>query len=166
MKEKDHSLASKLVEMADSDRSMRINFIDGKMDWDDSVDEGHQEQLMQMVREGGWPTISRVGPEASRAAWLIVQHAPSLEFMEYCLELMEALPAGEIDPVNIAYLKDQVLMMSGKPQIYGTQYQGTGNDMQLWVVDDFEHLDERRANIGLDTVAANEARLRRLYKVD
>ncbi|MFZ1250094.1 MAG: DUF6624 domain-containing protein [Candidatus Microsaccharimonas sp.] len=162
----DHSFVDKLLEMAETDGSMRRNFIDSNKAWDSSVDEDNQAKLMEIVREAGWPIISRVGPEASRAAWLIVQHAPSLEFMEHCLELMEALPAEEIDPANIAYLKDRVLMMNGKPQVYGTQYQGTGDDMQLWPVDDMGHVDERRASLGLDPIAENEARLRRVNKIN
>ncbi|MFZ1301150.1 MAG: DUF6624 domain-containing protein [Candidatus Microsaccharimonas sp.] len=165
MEKIDHSLANKLLEMAEADRSMRTNFLDSNADWDSSVDEDNQTQLMEIVKETGWPIISKIGSEASRAAWLIVQHASNLEFMEYCLGLMEVLPASEIDPANVAYLKDRVLMMNGKPQVYGTQYQGIGNDMQLWPIDDMEHVDERRASLGLDSIVENEARLRRRNKI-
>jgi hypothetical protein len=57
-------------------------------------------------------------------------------------------------------------MMNGKPQIYGTQFQGSGKEMHVYQVEDAEHVDERRASVGLGTFAENEARLRELYKVN
>jgi hypothetical protein len=159
-------LGNELLQMAEIDQAMRMKVINGEAEWDSSVDEASQARLMEIVDTSGWPTISKVGAEASHAAWLLVQHAPSLAFMEQCLELMEGLPSGEVSPANIAYLKDRVLMINGRPQIYGTQFQGMGKDMHVYPIEDAEHVDERRASVGLDSFAENEARLRRMYKVD
>jgi hypothetical protein len=162
----DESLADRLLRMADADRAMRTKAIDGEAEWDDSVDEANQSELMEIVRRKGWPTISKVGNEASQAAWLLVQHAPSLEFMESCLALMEDLPQGEINPANLAYLRDRVLVRNGEPQIYGTQFQQVGTDMSVWPIRDPEHVDERRASVGLGTLAENETRLGERYRAD
>ena len=78
---------------------------------------------------------------------------------------MEKLPLGEVKPANIAYLKDRVLMGNGKPQIYGTQFQGFGKDIKVYDVQNFEHVDERRASVGLGTFAESEARLRKINRV-
>lgn len=156
------SLADKLLDLAETDRTMRMKVINGEAEWDSSVDDASQTSLMEVVDASGWPTISQVGSRASQAAWQLVQHAPDLSFMERCLELMEALPQGEINPANIAYLKDRVLMMNGKPQIYGTQYKG--KDLQLYPIEDPEHVEERRAHMGLNTLAEDEAELRVLHK--
>lgn len=153
-------LAEELLQMAKVDQTMRMRVIAGEAEWDDSVDWRNQARLMAIVDEYGWPTIPKVGAEASNAAWLLVQHAPDLTFMESCLEVMESLPPGEIKPANIAYLKDRVLMMNGKPQIYGTQFQGRGKEMHVYPIDDVEHIDERRASVGLETRAEYEAKLR------
>jgi hypothetical protein len=158
------SLADEISKMAETDQAMRMKAIDGEAEWDSSVDKSNQDRLMEIIDISGWPTISKVGTEASHAAWLLAQHAPSLEFMERCLNIMEALPIGEVSPANIAYLKDRILMMNGKPQIYGTQFQGSGKDMHVWLIEDEKHVDERRASVGLSTFAENEARLRELYK--
>lgn len=145
---------------------MRMKVINGEAEWDSFVDEASQARLKAIVDSEGWPIISKVGSEASRAAWLLAQHSPSLEFMEHCLDVIEALPEGEVSPANIAYLKDRVLMMNNKPQIYGTQLQGSGKDMHVYPIDDAEHVDERRASVGLGTFAENEARVRELYKIE
>jgi len=38
--------------------------------------------------------------------------------------------------------------------------------MHVWLIEDAENVDERRASVGLGTFAENEIRLRQLYKVD
>lgn len=43
--------------------------------------------------------------------------------------------------------------MTGKSQIYGTQLQGSGKEMHYFPIKDAEHVDERRANVGLETFA-------------
>lgn len=159
------SLANEILQMAKSDQAMRRKSLKDTTAWDSSVDEANQMRLMEIVYESGWPTIPKVGTEASYAAWLLVQHAPSLRFMERCLEIMKALPSGDINPANMAYLEDRVLMMRGKPQIYGTQFQGSGQEMRVWQIDDAEHVDERRASVGLEPFVIDEARLRKLYKI-
>lgn len=160
------SLANELLQMADVDQTMRIKVVNGEAHWDSSVDEASQVRLKEIVENDGWPTIPKVGADASHAAWLLVQHAPSLEFMERCLELMETLADGEVSPANIAYLKDRVLMMNDKPQIYGTQFQGTDKEMHVYPIENEEQVDERRASVGLGTFAESEARLRKLHKID
>ena len=159
-------LASELLKMAEDDQAMRMKVINGEAAWDSTIDERSQKRLTAIVHEQGWPTIPKVGAEASNAAWLLAQHAPDVKFKEYCLELMENAPPGEVKPANIAYLRDRVLMMNGKPQIYGTQFQGTGEDMHVYPIEDIDHVDERRARVGLGTFAKDEARLREVYKTN
>jgi hypothetical protein len=76
---------------------------------------------------------------------------------------MKDLPANEVSPTNIAYLEDRVLMMSGEPQIYGTQFQGLGKDMHVYSIRDPDNVGKRRADVGLGGFAENEARVRKMY---
>src|SRR5262245_47910462 len=39
------------------------------------IDRENTARLKQIIDRIGWPTISRVGAQASSAAWLLVQHA-------------------------------------------------------------------------------------------
>jgi hypothetical protein len=66
---------------------------------------------------------------------------------------------GGASPADLAYLTDRVLMHRGEPQIHGTQYQVRDGVLELWTVRDPAGLDERRAALGLETVAENRARL-------
>lgn len=118
------------------------------------VDEKNYKKIAEIIEEIGYPTISKVGKQASFNAWLIIQHHPEGEFQKKCLQLMEKNRDG-VDPQNIAYLKDRVLMYSGKKQIYGTQLKQNEitKKLELYEVEDKEHLDERRKKIGLEPIA-------------
>ena len=72
----------------------------------------------------GFPTVDIVGPEASAAAWLVVQHAiGSPDFMRRCRDLLAtAVATGTGDAVQLAYLTDRIAVFEGRPQRYGTQF--------------------------------------------
>lgn len=54
-------------------------------------------------------------------------------------------------------------MNSGRPQLYGTQYAGTGKALRVQPVHDLERLDERRAAMGLESAAAYDQRMQTTY---
>ena len=115
------------------------------------VDAENLPWLKGVVEAKGWPTRSMVGEDASRAAWLLVQHADrDPAFQRHCLELLIAAAAdGEVSRQEVAYLTDRVYLAEGRRQVYGTQV--TARDGR-WVprsLRDPDTVDERRAAIGL-----------------
>jgi hypothetical protein len=56
---------------------------------------------------------------------------------------------AELNPAHLAYLEDRVRVNQGRPQLYGTQFFGTGAELKPRPIEDKEHLDERRAKVGL-----------------
>lgn len=122
MRSKTHNeVAAELLAMAKADQAMRIRASKDMSSWDASVDQRNTARLKAIVAAIGWPTISKVGMEASHGAWLLVQHATAEPaFMKQCLKLMRDAPEGDVVPATIAYLEDRLLIMEGKPQIYGT----------------------------------------------
>lgn len=117
----------------------------------EALDQVHSKRLKEIVREFGWPGYSLVGPEGSHAFWLLVQHTPDPVFQTECLELLKfAVLCKEASAIDLAYLTDRVLIFAGKKQIYGTQ---VDENSHLLPIEDSEHVDERRAEIGLPTFA-------------
>jgi hypothetical protein len=47
--------------------------------------------------------------------------------------------------------------MDGKPLVYGTQFQIVNGITEPFPIDYFEHADERRRRVGIDTFVENEA---------
>jgi hypothetical protein len=63
------------------------------------------------------------------------------------------LPPGETDGRRLGLLFDRVARASGRLQRYGTQGQCRDGRWTPFESEDPEHLDERRAAIGLEPIA-------------
>ena len=119
------------------------------------LDKRLLRRVEEIIKEYGWPGKSLVGPNASLAAFLVIQHA-DYEYQKKYFPLMnEAMKKGEIEPRHLALLEDRILMREGKKQIYGSQLkrdEATGK-YELWPIEDEENLDKRRASVGLEPIA-------------
>lgn len=118
-----------------------------------ATDAKNTARLKVIVQTYGWPTPDKVGRDGSDAAWLLVQHADAdRAFQKQVLKIMEPLvDQGKIKGSNFAYLWDRV----NTPQRYGTQ--GTCKSTTQWqprAIEFPEQVDERRKQMGLDSLAA------------
>ncbi|MER5822686.1 DUF6624 domain-containing protein [Streptomyces mirabilis] len=131
-----------------------------------AVDADNTAALSRIVDEYGWPGFALVGEEAATAAWLLAQHADANPaFQHRALNLLAAaVDAGDADPAHLALLTDRCRVSEGLPQVYGSQYvRDTDGQWRMHPVEDLEHLDSRRAAVGLEPQAENEARIRAAY---
>jgi hypothetical protein len=157
-------LRAELLRRAERDQAARGA---PEPDWDvvASVDAGNLGWLKQVVSEVGWPGTSMVGEDGAHAAWLLAQHADSdPQFQRRCLGLLaQAAAYGEALPAELAYLTDRVLLAEGTAQEYGTQFESReGRWVPQWLRDPGT-VDERRAAMGLGTLAENTARIAAEY---
>lgn len=117
-------------------------------------DERNRLWLKGVIRKHGWPGKSLVGSQGAHNAWLLVQHASTdVPFQRDCLTKMEAMPKGEVSPIDIAYLTDRLLCGTGKKQKYGTQGMLKDGRIIPQPIEDEEHVDERRKELGLEPLA-------------
>jgi hypothetical protein len=142
--------ATVINQLAEEDQQAR-----GSINWDLDLDMQHAEKLKEIVKQIGWPTISKVGAQASFNAWLIVQHADhDPTFQKQCLNLIKQLPANEVNQVLIPYLEDRIRVNTNQRQLYGTQIQVDQNGtIEPYSIEDFENLDIRRAKFNLGPFA-------------
>ncbi len=114
-----------------------------------AADSANSAALAAIMARHGWPTPSMVGRDAASAAFLIAQHSDGLQ--EEALRLMRALPRSEVSGQDLALLQDRVLTGQGKAQRYGTQLtvSADGQSLAFSPIEDVEHVDERRAEVGL-----------------
>lgn len=119
--------------------------------WMTVVDDAHRRRLDAIIDQHGWPGKTLVGPDGANAAWLIAQHADlDRAFQKKCLEKIEAMPRGEVEPRHIAYLTDRILVGEHKPQRFGTQMDG---QFKPQPIEDEVNVDKRRAKMGLEPLA-------------
>jgi len=118
------------------------------------IDKENREWLKGIVKKHGWPGKTLVGSDGAKAAFLLVQHASrDLPFQKQCLKLMQSAPKGEVAPADIAYLFDRTRLAEKKKQRYGTQVElKNGKWVVEGEVEDPEHLDQRRKEVGLPPI--------------
>lgn len=135
------------------------------------IDAANTARLTAIIAEIGWPRRSVVGAPAASSAWLIAQHTGDDALQTRVLELLKPLlDENEVSKSNYALLEDRVHCHRGEPQTYGTQYRqklvgGVVHFGPMTPIADPEHLDERRASMGLEPHASYVAALRKMYHV-
>ena len=154
-------IVAELLAMSERDQTMRKS-----RQWDSSVDEENTRRMKEIVAQIGWPTRSKVGKQAAFTAWLLVQHADhDREFQKYCLELMYAQPIDEVEPRDTAHLEDRVRVAAGRPQRYGTQFfTNSEGEFGPRAIEDIEHVDQRRAELGMDTLEEYTKFIKEFYQ--
>ena len=112
-------------------------------------------RISEILGQRGWLGPDDVGDYASKAFYLVIQHA-DLPVQERYFPLMKkAVADGKASAADLAYLEDRILMRQGKPQRYGSQVRSdkvTG-EWILHEVEDPANLDKRRASVGLSPIA-------------
>ena len=121
------------------------------------------DRLAEMVDAHGWPGRALVGDDGADAAWLVLHHAigdPALQ--RRCLPLLEQAAAhGDVAPWHPATLLDAIRFHEGRPQVYGSVFDwDESGEMTPWQIEDPEGVDERRALVGLPTLAEQTVSVR------
>ena len=104
------------------------------------------------LEKHGWYKISIYGPDADRAAWLIVQHARhDLDLQQRALAMLEPLwRSGETKGENYAMLYDQTARYTGRAGRFGVM--GDCSGPGVWTpapLNDPDEVDVWRAKAGM-----------------
>lgn len=162
-------LRDELLRMEQDDLELRAelardgSLFQGYADRMAALHRRHNARLHEILREHGWPGRSVVGEDGASAAWLLLQHAvldPGL--MRSALPLLErAVRAGEAEPRHLALLVDRIRVLEGRPQFYGTSHDWDRDGrMSPRPIEDPAGVEERRRQVGLESLAENTRRLR------
>ena len=123
------------------------------------------EWLQEVLQEHGFPGRSLVGEQASAAACRLVQHAdrfPAVQ-VRYLRLAARAVARGDLAPRHLAYLTDQVRLRQGKKQLYGTKFRRQRGQLVPFPIHAPARVDERRARVGLPSLASYARRLTRVF---
>jgi hypothetical protein len=78
--------------------------------------------------------------------------------------MQRAGDAGELHAALVALSIDHMLVRQGKPQLYGTQFHEVDGRLVPEPIQDPEHVDERRAKVGLQPLAEYASLMNELYR--
>lgn len=168
-----HILKAEIISMAEADQRVLQELAEtGELDTTDyhpRVHEIHKKntaRMKEIVREYGWPCSDLVGSEGAEAAWMVVQHAVDADFMQSCVHLLEnAVQNNQAEGWHLAFLQDRLLTLSGQPQIYGTQFNHDEDGWPIpYPIKDEANVDQRRADLGLNTLQERIEEMRQLER--
>lgn len=123
-----------------------------KIEAQDSV---NQRLVADILEKRGWLGVEEVGEEGSSTISLVILHAP-LPFQQRYLAMMrDAVKQGKATKEYLAYMEDKMASIQGLPQTYGSQL-GVDKESGIYFlrpVIDPDHLDDRRASMGMGPIA-------------
>jgi hypothetical protein len=128
----------------------------------EAVHLANAELLEQTFEAIGWPGRARGGEDGAAAAFIILQHAisrPDLQRRGLVL-ILNAIDAGDANPLDAAYLSDRIAVFEGGVQMFGTQLDWTEAGLVPAPMDDEERVERRRADIGLPPLGESLAQAR------
>jgi hypothetical protein len=171
----DPSLAAELDAMALEEQQARAELVRrGVLDQVDplrAMHLRHADRLREILDDGGWPGLSRVGAEGAEAAWLVAQHSSTVDLPlgERCVRLLAAaVEAGDAPARHLAILTDAVRWQQGLPQVYGSMHVVDPRTQTVvpWPIEDPDGVDERRAAVGLPELAAHTRSLQERHRTE
>ena len=121
----------------------------------DAIDSANLAFLRKLIAEKGFPTAAQVGNQGVHLAWILLQHADEDPKLQSALlpVLQQRFAAGELPVNDLARFTDRVLVASGKPQRYGTQFDWFGGDFKLPEASRLAEIDRERNQLGLMPLA-------------
>lgn len=129
----------------------------------EAVHDENAALLARVFDAVGWPGRRIYGDDGAAAAFLILQHAighPELQRRGLAL-ILDAVPEGQANALDAAYLSDRIAVFEGSGQTFGTQFDWDADgQLSPAPVRDPEELDARRANVGLPPIAESIAHMR------
>jgi len=128
-----------------------------KMLWDSIryTDSLNMVYVSHIIDTYGWLGPDEIGSDANRTLFMVVQHSTTPEQQKYLPIMREAVKAGKAKGSSLALLEDRVALREGRAQLYGSQlsWNTITNEYYVQPIEDPDHVDERRAALGLPPMA-------------
>jgi hypothetical protein len=166
-------LREELLNMERQDQAIRNDLIENGADHPNKaikarmavIDSDNITRMKAIVKRYGWPGPDLVGADGAAAAFLLVQHSPTLAFQQAMLPLVRrSYESGKLSAWNYALLLDRVLIREGKPQVYGMAIKPwAGKEPVPYPIADEANVDKRRARIGLPPLREYLESMKRQY---
>ncbi|GAB3318474.1 hypothetical protein GCM10027299_10010 [Larkinella ripae] len=112
-------------------------------------------QIKNILDEHGWVGEDKVGPQANMTLFLVIQHADLATQQRYLPMMRQAVKDEKAEASALALLEDRVALGEGRRQSYGSQIGQDEKTGKAYVLplNDPDHVDQRRAEVGLPPLA-------------
>jgi hypothetical protein len=118
------------------------------------ADAANLKQVKMILEKYGWLGPKAVGEKGNSALFLVIQHADATTQAKYLPVMKAAYERGDAKGSQLALLIDRVALSNGQKQVYGSQVMQDPktNKYQLSALEDPDHVNARRAKMGLGSI--------------
>jgi hypothetical protein len=104
----------------------------------------------------GWLGSDKIGAAGNVTLFLVIQHADLKTQEQYLPMMRDAVKEGRAHADDLALLEDRVALRQGRRQLYGSQIGRNPETGAYYIspLEDPDHVDTRRAEVGLPALAA------------
>ena len=112
-------------------------------------------EVERILTRYGWLSSFKIGLDANRALFMVIQHADLVAQEKYLPMMSEAVKQGILKASSFALLQDRMALNKGQKQIYGSQVAWNMKTNQYYVmaIENPDQVDQRRAKVGLVPLA-------------
>lgn len=122
------------------------------------------QDALAVLAETPFAELHERAPTATGLIADLVHHGGTDEEKRHVLALIEPLAlAGRFNQQRYALMYDRQAEREGRPQRYGSQDACVNGKTTLYQIEDEEHVDERRAEMGMGPLAEYRASLIEMY---
>lgn len=133
----------------------------------EEVDKPHVVRLAELIERSGFPKAGAVGADGVKAFLLLLQHSNSIDLRKRSEGgVRQAFEEKILSPSEYAGFIDRLLIDQGKPQQYGSNFEIKEGKLVMSETEDLKNLNKRRENLGLMTIEAYAAELKKFYGLD
>lgn len=125
---------------------LRYTLFKNELKLQDSLSFMKIDKIMMVY---GYPSKSIAG-DVSGVPFYVLGFAPLWLKEKHLNGLIIAANKEEISWKSLAFFIDKIKIAKGEKQVYGTQYFLKKNEYVAYPIEDVEHLNERRAGVGLE----------------
>lgn len=164
----DKPLQAELLAIFEEDQKYRkmMDEVDAKYGWESpemrdlikkmiEADSINLIKVKAILDKHGWVGPDKVGGRANQTLFLVIQHADLTAQQKYLPMMREAVRDKRANASSLALLEDRVALREGRRQLYGSQVGRDPDTGEMYVLplEDPDHVDERRAQVGLPPLA-------------
>jgi len=114
-------------------------------------------KVNKILTKQGWPDKKFIGERGSTTLFLVIQHADHDTQEKYLPMIEKAVQDNNLPKRQFAMFYDRLVLSRGERQMYGTQLAMSKESKLPYVLPlaDPKNVDERRAQMGLNTMQEN-----------
>ncbi|RKR03166.1 DUF6624 domain-containing protein [Maricaulis maris] len=151
------------ISRSDLDPGARPAIIEATADTFNAVDQANTEWAVGLLDEHDFAALISEQPALAADIAALIQQG-DLAAQRRLLELVEPFAlAGDFNGMRYALLYDRIAVADDRPQRYGSRFICENGEQVYPPIEDPDTVDERRASLGLEPLAAYQERSNRFY---